>query len=83
MSGTKSESQASALLNTVNVLTFNVFGTLFDWESGVSKGLAGLYRRERSRASDELALQIPIGDESARTHGALMIYQVLIRKLVL
>ena len=55
--------QAPALLNTVSVLTFDVFGTLFDWEDGVSKGLAEAYVRERKKAGNDVAGELPIGDE--------------------
>ena len=60
--GVMSSSKPRAL-ETVTSLTFDVFGTVVDWEGSVVNGLAEVYERERGRVVRDGTSQVEVGEE--------------------
>jgi hypothetical protein len=58
-------SSKPAVFNTVTSFTFDVFGTVVDWEQSVTEGLAAVYEREGGRGGAGAGAQARVGVEGA------------------
>jgi 2-haloacid dehalogenase len=64
------------------VVTFDCYGTLIDWEAGILSSLGRAVRAHRPEASDEVILEAYAAAESAAEAGAYVRYREVLKDVV-
>ncbi|MBD2167367.1 haloacid dehalogenase type II [Calothrix membranacea FACHB-236] len=68
--------------NQYKVLTFDCYGTLIDWESGILAALKPLVANHKQNLDDEKLLQLFAQFESEIQKGEYLTYKEILRKVV-
>lgn len=69
-------------LESFEVLTFDCYGTLIDWESGILKALRPLLKANGAKATDEQLLELYAELESKAEAGAWKPYRAVLKEVV-
>lgn len=69
-------------LRDFSVLTFDCYGTLIDWETGLRTALADVFTAHRIPADDERLLRLFAEYESAVEHGPFLEYKAVLRSVL-
>jgi 2-haloacid dehalogenase len=65
---------------TFDVLTFDCYGTLIDWESGITMALRAVLDPRGVRAADDELLEAYAQDEAAAEAGAYLRYRDILAR---
>src|SRR5258707_9143506 len=65
-----------------DVLTFDCYGTLIDWETGILRALRPIIERHKVRASDTELLEAYASAESKAESGEFMPYRSVLEQVV-
>ncbi len=66
----------------IQALTFDCYGTLIDWESGILAGLRPLLARHAAQVEDERLLEMYGEAEAEAERGAYLPYREVLRRVV-
>ena len=68
--------------NSIQALTFDCYGTLVDWESGILEGLKPVFAAHHLQLPDEEALALYAECEQAMEAGAYLTYREVLREVM-
>jgi 2-haloacid dehalogenase len=69
-------------LGAYEVLSFDCYGTLIDWERGILTALRPVFSRRRIRLGDDRVLELYATFESAAERGAYVTYRQILREVM-